>query len=223
MCTHILHDANSLLGLSNKLIFSLFNLRPRFFAQLLLGQVLASSLAGQGECRALGTSFGRIQAQSRVLDILASACRKLDVGVQRRTPAREEAALDLCVLRKTSLADLLGCDGVLLEGCGERVFARAGLLGCEHVRGVQGRAGDGMAECLGLGLCGGWRDEGGLGFGGGCGVGEEVDLLGDSAAKVSDGLADVGWVVVGFVGVLRAASGVLDSSRGWHGAVESHT
>ena len=76
------------------------------------------------------------------------------------------------------------------------------------MRGVEGGAGDGMAEGLGLGLCRGRGDEGGLGFGGRGGVGEEVDFLRDGAAEVGDGLADVGWVVVGFVGVLRAVGGV---------------
>jgi hypothetical protein len=61
-----------------------------------------------------------------------------------------------------------------------------------------------MAECLGLRLCGGRRNEGSLGLGGGGGVGQEVDLLRDSAPEVGDRLADVGWVVVGFVGILRA-------------------
>jgi hypothetical protein len=70
-----------------------------------------------------------------------------------------------------------------------------------------------MAECLGLGLCGGRCDKGSLGFGGWRGVGEEVDLLWDGAAKVGDRLADVGWVVVGFVGVLRAAPGILDTGH----------
>ena len=66
-----------------------------------------------------------------------------------------------------------------------------------------------MAERLGLGLGRRRRNEGGLGFGGRGGVGEEVDLLRDGAAEVGDGLADVGWVVVGFVGVLRAGIAVV--------------
>jgi hypothetical protein len=70
-----------------------------------------------------------------------------------------------------------------------------------------------MAECLGLRLCGGRRNEGSLGFGGGGGVGEEVDLLGDGAAEVGDRLADVGWVVVGFVGILRAGTGLLEGRK----------
>lgn len=72
------------------------------------------------------------------------------------------------------------------------------------MRGIEGGAGNGMAERLGLGLCGGRGSEGGLGFGRRRGVGEEVDLLRDGAAEVVEGLADVGWVVVCFVGVLRA-------------------
>lgn len=61
-----------------------------------------------------------------------------------------------------------------------------------------------MAERLGLGLRGGGSSEGCLGLSGRRGAGEQVDLLRDGAAQVVEGLADVGWVVVGFVGVLRA-------------------
>ena len=52
-------------------------------------------------------------------------------------------------------------------------------------------------------MVGVWRTgrgrEGGLGFGGRGGVGEEVDFVGNGAAEVVEGLADVGGVVVGFV------------------------
>lgn len=68
-----------------------------------------------------------------------------------------------------------------------------------------------MAERLGLRLRRGRCGEGSLGFGGRGGVGEEVDFLRYGAAEIGDGLADVGWVVVGFVGVLRAGEGMLDS------------
>jgi hypothetical protein len=61
-----------------------------------------------------------------------------------------------------------------------------------------------MAEGLGLRLCGRRRNQGSLGFGRRGGVGKEVDLLRDGATKVGDGLTNVGWVVVGFVCVLRA-------------------
>lgn len=68
----------------------------------------------------------------------------------------------------------------------------------------EGGARDGVVEGLGLGFGGGGRGEGGLHVGGGGGGGEEVDFLGDGAAEVVEGFADVGRVVVGFVGVLGA-------------------
>lgn len=92
---------------------------------------MACGLAGQRKGRALGARLGGVQAQPRVLDVLASAGSELDVGVESCAPASQEAALDLCVLRKTSLANLLAGDGVLLEGGGQRVLARAGLLRSE--------------------------------------------------------------------------------------------
>lgn len=133
MITYVLHDADSLLGLGNELVLSLLDLGPRLLAQVVLVGGLARRLARQGEGRALGARLGGIQAQARVLNVLASACSELDVGVECSTPAREEAALDLCVLRKTSLANLLAGDGVLLEGRSQRVLARAGLLGCKRL------------------------------------------------------------------------------------------
>lgn len=44
-----------------------------------------------------------------------------------------------------------------------------------------------------------------MGFARGGGVGEKVDFVGDSAAEVVEGLADVRGVVVGFIGVLGSA------------------
>lgn len=61
-----------------------------------------------------------------------------------------------------------------------------------------------MAERLGLRLGRRRGREGSLGLGGGSGTREEVDLFRHGAAEVVEGLADVGRVVVGFVGVLRA-------------------
>lgn len=69
----------------------------------------------------------------------------------------------------------------------------------------EGGASDGVGEGFGLGLRAGGSGEGRLGFGGGFGVGEEVDLVGYGASEVVEGLADVGGVVIGFVGVLRAS------------------
>lgn len=61
-----------------------------------------------------------------------------------------------------------------------------------------------MVEGLGLGLCGRRGSQGSLGLCGGGGLGEELDLFLDSTAKVVEGLADVGGIIVGFVGVLGA-------------------
>jgi hypothetical protein len=199
---HILHDTDRLLRLPDKLILSLFNLRPRLLGQILFPAILAPRLARQIEDGPLRARLGRIETQSRVLDGLARARRKLDIRVQRRAPARQEAALNLRVLSEPRLAHLLARDGVLLERGGERVFAGRRLLLGEQVRGVESGAGDGVGEGLGLGLCRGRGGQGGLRFGGGRGVGEEVDFLRDGAAEVGDGLADVGGVVVGLVGVL---------------------
>jgi len=76
----------------------------------------------------------------------------------------------------------------------------------EHLAAGEGGAGDGVGEGLGLGLRAGRGREGCLGFTGGGGVGEEVDFVGDGAAEVIEGLADIGGVVVGFVGVLRSGN-----------------
>lgn len=61
-----------------------------------------------------------------------------------------------------------------------------------------------MGEGLGLRLCAGRSGKCCLGFARRGGVGEEVDFVGDGAAKVVEGLADVGRVVIGFVGILRS-------------------
>ena len=69
----------------------------------------------------------------------------------------------------------------------------------------EGGASDSVGEGLRLGLCAGGSGESCLGFARGFGVGEEVDFISDGASEVVEGLADVGRVVVGFVGVLRAS------------------
>lgn len=74
----------------------------------------------------------------------------------------------------------------------------------EELGAGKGGAGDSMGEGLGLGLRGWGRCQGGLGLGGGCGRGEQLDLFADGPAEVIEGLLDVGWVVVGFGGVLVA-------------------
>lgn len=70
-----------------------------------------------------------------------------------------------------------------------------------------------MAESLRLGFGRGGRGQGGLGLCGGGRVGEELDLLTDRAAQVVEGLADVGRVVVGFVGILRAGTKLAIKQR----------
>lgn len=62
--THVLHDADSLLGLTDKLVLRLLNLRPCLLAQIILTAIFAASLTGQVEDRTLGTRLGRIKAQS---------------------------------------------------------------------------------------------------------------------------------------------------------------
>jgi hypothetical protein len=49
-------------------------------------------------------------------------------------------------------------------------------------------------------------------FGGRVGGGEEVDFLGNGATQVVEGFAKVGWVVVGFVGVLGAGAKSMDGN-----------
>lgn len=69
----------------------------------------------------------------------------------------------------------------------------------EELGAGEGSAGNGVGEGFWLGFCAGRGGEGGLGFAGGGGVGEEVDFVGDGAAEVVEGFSDVGRVVVGFV------------------------
>ena len=76
----------------------------------------------------LGSSLRRIQAQPGVLYLLAGAGRKHDVRVQRGAPPSQEPALDLRILRKTSLSDLLTRDSVLLESSSERILTRTRVL-----------------------------------------------------------------------------------------------
>ena len=62
-----------------------------------------------------------------------------------------------------------------------------------------------MGEGFRLRLRAGGSGEGRLSFAGGFGVGKEVDLFGNSASEVVEGLTDVGRIIVGFVRVLRAS------------------
>ena len=56
-----------------------------------------------------------------------------------------------------------------------------------------------MGEGFGLGLCAGRRGESCLRFARGFGVRKEVDFIGYGASEVIEGLADIGWVVIGLI------------------------
>lgn len=202
--THILHDTNSLLSLANELVLSLLNLKLGILRGLGLLMVLLIRLARELEHATLSPRLRRIKQQSRVLDAPARPRREHQVGVKGSVPPRQEASLDLCILREPGLANLLAGKGILLERGRERVLAGAGVLLLEELAAGQGGAGNGVGEGLGLGLGDGGCGEGGLGFGGGGGGGEELDLLADAAAEIRDVFADVG-VVVALVGVLCSA------------------
>ena len=68
----------------------------------------------------------------------------------------------------------------------------------------EGGTSDGMGKSFRLGF-GSWRGgKCGTSFGGGCGGREEMNFVGDGTTKVGKGFANIGWVVVCFIGVLRA-------------------
>jgi hypothetical protein len=201
--THVLHDTNGLLGLSDKLVLSLLNFLLCLRAQLLLVVGLIA-MAAEAESSTLGVSLDSIKREARVLNVLTGAGSETQVGVKGSVPASEEAALNLGILGKTSLANTLAGKRILLQGRRKRVFTGTSVVLVKELAARQTGAGDSMAESLGLGLGSGRSDEGGLGFGRGCCGGEEADLLADGAAKVLESLLDVRRVVVCLVGVLRA-------------------
>lgn len=170
---------------------------------------MLSLLAREGESASLDVGLGGVQVESRVFHCLAGTCGEHDVGVECSTPASEELALDLGILCQPSLSDLFAGNGKLLERSGERVLASTGVLSLQSVRAVHCGAGNSVAEGLGLRLCGRGCGKSSLCFGGGGCGGEELDLLADGAAKVVEGLADVGRVVVSFVRVLRTVKAGL--------------
>lgn len=166
--------------------------------------VLLIRLARELEHAALSPRLRRIEQKSRVLDAPARPRGEHQVGVEGGVPSRQEASLDLCVLREPGLANLLAGKSILLErGC-ERVLAGAGVLLLEELAAGQGSAGNGVGEGLWLGLGDGGCGEGGLSLGGSGGGGEELDLLADAAAEIGDVFADV-VVVVALVRVLCSA------------------
>lgn len=190
--TYVLHHANSLLGLANKLIFGLLDLRTGILAQVIQVAV------GTG----LFASLDRVKHQAGILNVLARLSSEHQVGVEGGVPAGQEAGLDLSILGETSLANLLLGQSILLQGSCKRVLALGALREC--LGAGEGGTGDRVVEGLGLGLSGRWGCQGSLCLSGrGC-LGQELDLLVDSTAQIIEGLADVGRVVVGLVGVLGA-------------------
>lgn len=162
------------------------------------------------EGSALGMGLDGIQGKTGVLDVLASASSKGQVGVKGGVPASQESALNLSILGKTGLTNTLRGKRILLQSGRQRVLTGTGVVLVKQLAARQTGAGDGMAEGLGLRLGSRGSDESGLGLGGGGGRGKKVNLFADGAAKVLEGLLDVRGVVVGLVGVLRATSVVSD-------------
>lgn len=193
--THILHHPHRLLRLRHELILLLLHLPPHLLTNHLQIRIHAPPPPL--------LPLTRIQTQPRILNPLPCPRRKHQIRIQRRAPPSQEPGLDLRVLRQARLSDFLFREGIFLERGGEGVLGGGGGLRQELGAG-EGGARDGVVEGLGLGFGGGGRGEGGLHVGGGGGGGEEVDFLGDGAAEVVEGFADVGRVVVGFVGVLGA-------------------
>lgn len=73
------------------------------------------------------------------------------------------------------------------------------------MRASEGCTSDGVRESLWLRFGRGRSSDCGAGLSrGGCG-GKKVDFVRNGAAKISEGFADVGRVVVGFIGVLGAS------------------
>lgn len=170
--------------------------------------------------RSLGLRLRNIQRQAGIFDTFARARRKHDVCVQRSVPSGEEPALDLRILCQPSLANSFLGQGELLEGGGKRVLARGAVLLVKELGAGEGGASHSMGEGLGLRLRGWGSRQGRLSLGGVCSGGEQVDFLADGSAEVVEGLLHVGWVVVGFVGVLVTDSVAL-SVTSFGGALAS--
>lgn len=114
--TYILHDPNGLLRLRNKLILSSLYGSPSFFTEsFVIGVHAAASSSGLCLCR--------IQHEPSLLDIPPRPCRKHEIGVQRRRPSRQEAVLNLGILRQSGFPDLLLGQSVFLERSCKWIFA----------------------------------------------------------------------------------------------------
>ena len=198
--TYVLHNADSLLGLSDKLVLGLLNLLLGFIAHLWLFEVLwltAGGLTREFEGVSLSVGLDGIQRKSRFLNILPRTGRKHNVGIECRVPAGKEAALDLSILSKTGFAHSLHGEGIFLETSSERVLAGAAVVLVEDLAAAQAGTGNGMTKGLGLGFRAGRGYEGGLGLLGRGGRGQKIDFFAHGTAEVLEGLLDIGWVIVG--------------------------
>lgn len=132
---YVLHDANSLLGLGDKLVLGLLDLLLSLGAQLVVMGLSISLIVGANlPSVALGAGLDRVERQPALLNIPACTAGELEVGVQGRVPTSQESALNLSVLRKTGLTNTLAGQGVLLERGGQGVLAGAGVLLVQDLR-----------------------------------------------------------------------------------------
>ena len=212
LTTYVLHNADGLFSRRDELVLSLLDLLLSLGAQLLRGvRVVVARGPGQLPGVAPGAGLDRIEGETSLLDVLARAGREHQVGVQGGVPASQKPALDLGILGEAGLANTLAGQGILLQGGRERILARAGVLLVQKLRAGQTRARQGVVKRLGLRLSGWGCDQGSLGFGGGSGAGEKVHLLANGAAEILEGLLDIGRIVVGLVGVLRAIQSKVET------------
>ena len=132
-----------------------------------------------------------------------------------RAPAGRHTGYAYCHVPAGSTVDVTAQIEAQIErfapGFRERILARAGVLLVQKLRAGQARARQGVVKRLGLRLSGWGRDQGSLGFGGGSGAGEKVHLLANGAAEILEGLLDIGRIVVGLVGVLRAIQSKVET------------
>jgi len=200
--THVLHHANGLFRLGNKLILSLLYLLLRLRAQLVIVMGVSARRGAELPSGSLDASSNSIKRQTGLLDTLASARGKVDIGVEGRIPPSQETALDLCILGQTGLADALHSERILLKRRGQRILAGTGMLLMQRLAAGKTGPGDRMGKRLRLGLGRRWCRESGLCLGWGGGGREEVDLLTDGAPEVLECLLNIRRVIVRLVRVL---------------------
>ena len=101
LLTYILHDTLCLLDLANKVILLRLNLGASLLAQGRLVVRVETAALNLALLRCLGA----IEHESAVLNVATGLGGKLDVGVEGRLPASQEASLNLLVLGQPSLAN----------------------------------------------------------------------------------------------------------------------